>query len=231
MLFLDLDDFKPIKDRFGHEAGDRLLRAVAERVRACVRPEDTVARLGGDEFTILLEDIVDVRYAIGVAERIEEALREPFPIDGHEATVTASIGIAVSSGRDATPEDLMRNSDQAMYQAKRKGRARHELFALGTVTEDRSEGEAAPEEALVIEHVDEAPLDDGDDEPAAAAVAPAPVAEPPVAEPAHEPEPEPGPQPRDEPREAPASDDALGSAAAALTEARRRRRLRFPPRG
>ena len=79
MLFLDLDDFKPINDRFGHDAGDRLLRAVAERVRACVRPEDTVARLGGDEFTILLEDIVDVRYAIGVAERIEEALREPVP--------------------------------------------------------------------------------------------------------------------------------------------------------
>ena len=191
VLFLDLDDFKPINDRFGHDAGDRLLRAVAERVRACVRPEDTVARLGGDEFTILLEDIVDVRYAIGVAERIEEALHEPFPIDGHEATVTASIGIAVSSGRDATPEDLMRSSDQAMYQAKRKGRARHELFATGTATEDLSpaeatDGEAAIEEALGIEHAEEAPLVDGyDEEPAAPAVAPAP--EPP------EPEPEPEP--------------------------------------
>ena len=135
MLFLDLDDFKPINDHFGHDAGDRLLTAVAERIRACVRPEDTVARLGGDEFTVLLEDIVDVRYAIAVAERIEEALHEPFPIDGHEATVTASIGIAVSSGRDATPEDLMRDSDQAMYLAKRKGRARHEVFAAGTATE------------------------------------------------------------------------------------------------
>ena len=159
-----------------------------------------MARLGGDEFTILLEDIVDVRYAIGVAERIEEALREPFPIDGHEATVTASIGIAVSSGRDATPEDLMRNSDQAMYQAKRKGRARHELFALATATEDRSsaavteegtEGvwragrswrprsaaEAAIEDAIVIEHAEAAPLDDGDDEePAGAAVRPRPSA-------------------------------------------------------
>ncbi|MGH2979881.1 MAG: diguanylate cyclase domain-containing protein [Solirubrobacterales bacterium] len=147
VLFLDLDDFKPINDRFGHDAGDRLLKSVAERVRACVRPEDTVARLGGDEFTVLLEDIVDVRYAIGVAERIEDALREPFPIDGHEATVTASIGIAVSSGREATPADLMRNSDQAMYQAKRRGRARHVLFAVTTVTEDESttgvsEGEA-----------------------------------------------------------------------------------------
>ena len=85
VLFLDLDDFKPINDSFGHDAGDRLLKAVAERLRACVRPEDTVARLGGDEFTVLLEDIADVRYAIGVAERIEESLREPFPIDGHEA--------------------------------------------------------------------------------------------------------------------------------------------------
>ena len=153
VLFLDLDDFKPINDRFGHDAGDRLLRAVAERVRACVRPEDTVARLGGDEFTVLLEDIVDVRYAIGVAERIEEALREPFPIDGHEATVTASIGIAVSSGRDATPEDLMRNSDQAMYQAKRKGRARHELFARcdrdrGSSRRPRSRERRGPQDGM-----------------------------------------------------------------------------------
>jgi diguanylate cyclase (GGDEF)-like protein len=259
VLFLDLDDFKPINDRFGHDAGDRLLRAVAERVRACVRPEDTVARLGGDEFTILLEDIVDVRYAIGVAERIEEALREPFPIDGHEATVTASIGIAVSSGRDATPEDLMRSSDQAMYQAKRKGRARHELFAFATTTETRSpaeatedvpegraglqveitQGEAAIEDAIVIEHAEAAPLDDGDDEaPAGPAVTPAPERPEPapeVAEPEPEPEAEPElaepqRQPGDEPGEAPEGDDALGSAAA-LTEARRRRRLRFPPRG
>jgi hypothetical protein len=170
---------------------------------------------------------------MGVAERIEDALREPFPIDGHEATVTASIGIAVSTGREATPEDLIRNSDQAMYQAKRKGRARHELFAFATTSEDRSpvevtedvtegvaeleaeisQGEAAIEDTIVIE-------------PAEREAEPEP-AEPELAEPELS---EPERYSPDEPREAPESDDALGSAAA-LTEARRRRRLRFPPRG
>ena len=82
VLFLDLDDFKPINDSFGHDAGDQLLMAVAQRIKACVRPEDTVARLGGDEFTVLLEDIADVRYAIAVAERIEESLAEPFQVEG-----------------------------------------------------------------------------------------------------------------------------------------------------
>jgi len=230
VLFLDLDGFKPINDRFGHEAGDRLLRAVAERVRACVRPEDTVARLGGDEFTVLLEDIVDVRYAIGVAERIEEMLREPFPIDGHEARVTASIGIAVSSGPDTSPEDLMRDSDSAMYLAKRKGRARHELFAARaaaaaqetaveepaveepaveepTVEEAAMSAEAATDTAI-IEQAEAAPLDDGYETPSAPERKP----EPPAAA-----EPAPG-------------EESLPSAAA-LSEARRRRRLRFPPRG
>jgi diguanylate cyclase (GGDEF)-like protein len=128
VLFLDLDDFKPINDNFGHEAGDRLLTAVAQRIKACVRPEDTVARLGGDEFTVLLEDIADVRYAIAVAERIEASLQEPFRVEGQDATVTASVGIAVSRGPQTTPDELLRDSDRAMYQAKRMGRARHEVF-------------------------------------------------------------------------------------------------------
>ena len=114
VLFLDLDDFKPINDNFGHEAGDRLLTAVAQRIKACVRPEDTVARLGGDEFTVLLEDIADVRYAIAVAERIEASLQDPFRVEGEDATVTASVGIAVSSGPrvDARrPDPRLRRGD------------------------------------------------------------------------------------------------------------------------
>jgi diguanylate cyclase (GGDEF)-like protein len=239
VLFLDLDDFKPINDRFGHDAGDRLLRAVAERVRACVRPEDTVARLGGDEFTVLLEDIVDVRYAIGVAERIEEALHEPFPIDGHEATVTASIGIAVSTGRVASADDLMRNSDQAMYEAKRKGRARHVLFRVGGATapapmsappaaprveeqlevEEQLAAEAAIEDATAVEHAEAAPLDEaGDEEREASAAQARPEAQ--AAEPAEQ---------ADQAPAEPQPGETLPSAAA-LTEARRRRRLRFPPR-
>jgi diguanylate cyclase (GGDEF)-like protein len=156
VLFLDLDDFKPINDNFGHDAGDQLLTAVAQRIKTCVRPEDTVARLGGDEFTVLLEDIADVRYAIAVAERIESSLREPFKIEGRDATVTASIGIAVSTGRESSPEDLVRDSDSAMYEAKRKGRARHEVFRGPLATEPHeeepeSESEPEPEDVAAPE--------------------------------------------------------------------------------
>ena len=162
VLFLDLDDFKPINDSYGHEAGDQLLTAVAQRITACVRPEDTVARLGGDEFTILLEDIADARYAIAVAERIEASLRDPFQVAGHEATVTASVGIAVSSGRESTPEDLIRDSDRAMYLAKRKGRARHEVVG-GAPLEVEPEEDLAPEEDLGRDH-DREPDEDAFDD-------------------------------------------------------------------
>src|SRR5439155_3187475 len=152
VLFLDLDEFKPINDSYGHDAGDRLLVAVSDRLQSCLRPEDTVARLGGDEFTVLLEDITDVRYAIRVAERIEEALREPFEIDGQETSVTASIGIAVGTGREATPDELVRNSDRAMYEAKRGGKARYIVFHEGMsgdeVREQEQEAEAEVEEVL-----------------------------------------------------------------------------------
>src|SRR5256885_1812112 len=131
VLFLDLDEFKPINDSFGHDAGDRLLIAVGRRLQSCLRPEDTIARLGGDEFTVLLEDITDVRYAILVAERIAEALKKPFELDGQEASVTASIGIAVGTGRRSTPDELVRSSDQAMYEAKRSGKARFVVFHEG----------------------------------------------------------------------------------------------------
>jgi diguanylate cyclase (GGDEF)-like protein len=151
VLFLDLDEFKPINDSFGHDAGDRLLVAVGLRLQSCLRPEDTIARLGGDEFTVLLEDITDVRYAIRVAERIVEALKEPFEIDGQEARVTASIGIAVGAGRESTPDDLVRSSDQAMYEAKRSGKARFVVFHEGLTTN----GAAASDSAKAIEHAEE----------------------------------------------------------------------------
>ena len=171
VLFLDLDDFKPINDNFGHEAGDQLLTAVAQRIKACVRPEDTVARLGGDEFTVLLEDIADVRYAIAVAERIEASLQDPFRVAGQDASVTASVGIAVSSGRETTPEDLLRDSDSAMYLAKRKGRARHEVFRGATADDEPqpSPEEPAPEETAPEEPAAEnpAPADNLAEEPAA----------------------------------------------------------------
>jgi diguanylate cyclase (GGDEF)-like protein/PAS domain S-box-containing protein len=128
MLFLDLDNFKVVNDSLGHQAGDQLLVAVAERLVQCVRAEDTVARLGGDEFTILIEDIKGLDSALDVADRIDDQLRAPFTVFGHEVFSTASIGIAVSGPRVGSSADLLRDADLAMYRAKREGRARHVVF-------------------------------------------------------------------------------------------------------
>jgi diguanylate cyclase (GGDEF)-like protein/PAS domain S-box-containing protein len=128
MLFLDLDNFKIVNDSLGHQAGDHMLVAAAERVLDCVRPEDTVARLGGDEFTILIEDDRGLEAALDVAEQIAVKLRSPFVVVGHEVFSTASIGIAVSGPGVASSADLLRNADLAMYRAKSEGKARHAVF-------------------------------------------------------------------------------------------------------
>lgn len=128
VLFLDLDRFKDINDNLGHFAGDELLRAVARRLEACIRPEDTVARLSGDEFAILLESITDTSDAGRVAERIEEALSFPINLAGAEVTTSASMGIVTSSMAHDQPEQLLRSADMAMYRAKAAGRARYEMF-------------------------------------------------------------------------------------------------------
>jgi diguanylate cyclase (GGDEF)-like protein/PAS domain S-box-containing protein len=128
VLFLDLDNFKEINDSLGHEAGDGLIVAVAERLLACLRPGDTAARLGGDEFTLLLEDIVEPQDAIRVAERIAEHLRHPITLDGQQVSATASIGIALSTAEHKRPDELLRDADIAMYRAKTNGKGRWELF-------------------------------------------------------------------------------------------------------
>jgi diguanylate cyclase (GGDEF)-like protein/PAS domain S-box-containing protein len=127
VLFLDLDGFKVVNDSLGHAVGDRLLDRVARRLEGCLRPSDTVARLGGDEFTVLLEDLHDPAEAQAVAQRVHDALREAFELDGRPVFTTASIGIAVG-GTGASPESLLRDADTAMYQAKGRGRARCEVF-------------------------------------------------------------------------------------------------------
>jgi diguanylate cyclase (GGDEF)-like protein/PAS domain S-box-containing protein len=128
VLFMDLNNFKVINDSVGHETGDKLLVAVAERLRGLLRPEDTLARFGGDEFIVLIEDIEDTADAVRVAERIVEGLRKPFVVNGQEFFVAASIGIALSGASTKDPEELLRNADLAMYRAKEKGPLGYEVF-------------------------------------------------------------------------------------------------------
>jgi diguanylate cyclase (GGDEF)-like protein/PAS domain S-box-containing protein len=130
VLFLDLDGFKVINDSMGHGAGDALLSAVARRLMACLRLSDTIARFGGDEFAVLIEDVSGPGEAFRTAERILEKLRRPFDLEGREVFVTASIGIALSSltVSGARPDDLLREADIALYQAKAVGKARAVIF-------------------------------------------------------------------------------------------------------
>ena len=128
VLFTDLDNFKVINDSLGHEVGDQLLVAVAERLKACLRPEDTAARLGGDEFTILVEDISSVGEVVQIAERIADVLRPPFALEDQEVFATVSTGIALNSTAQEQPADLLRHADLAMYRAKHRGKARYEVF-------------------------------------------------------------------------------------------------------
>jgi len=129
LLFLDLDRFKTVNDSLGHLTGDLLLISIARRLQSIVRRSDTVARLGGDEFVILLDHIADERDVTRMAQRIEEILREPFNLDGHEVFTSGSIGISMGVGRYEQPEDLLRDADLAMYRAKVLGRGRHEVFS------------------------------------------------------------------------------------------------------
>ncbi|MBI3747011.1 MAG: sensor domain-containing diguanylate cyclase, partial [Chloroflexi bacterium] len=128
VLFLDVDHFKLLNDRFGHSRGDEVLQAVAERVRAAIRPGDTAARLGGDEFAVLLEEVDGPAAAILVAERLLAGLAVPIELDGSLPQVGATIGVALSSAGEESADDLLRNADIAMYAAKAGGRGRVELF-------------------------------------------------------------------------------------------------------
>ncbi len=130
VLFMDLDDFKTINDSLGHDAGDRMLGEVAERLRRCLRAADTAARLGGDEFAILLEDVGEGLGAADVAARILETLEAPFHLGSKEVLVRASIGIAIAGQHNvpADAQELMRNADVAMYMAKESGKNRYQVF-------------------------------------------------------------------------------------------------------
>ena len=127
VLFIDLDDFKTVNDTLGHNAGDELLVAVTERVRACVRPGDVAARLGGDEFAILLDGATDEE-AEQVAARLVDAMRAPFVLDGHETSVHASVGIASGASGARTADELLTHADVAMYSAKAGGKRQYAVY-------------------------------------------------------------------------------------------------------
>ena len=128
LLFIDLDQFKEINDRLGHEMGDALLVEAASRIAACVRASDTLARLGGDEFVVILPGLDHVTSAERVAQQIIASLNRPFLLGSSTGSVSASIGIALHPSDASDPEQLLRNADQAMYAAKNAGRNRYSYF-------------------------------------------------------------------------------------------------------
>jgi diguanylate cyclase (GGDEF)-like protein len=120
LLFLDVDDFKAVNDSLGHSSGDRVLMEVATRVRGSVRTGDTVARFGGDEFVVLLNDVTGAEDAGRVAVKVLEALRAPFGLDGHEVSITASLGVSVYPIDGTSPDELLKSADAAMYGHKQR---------------------------------------------------------------------------------------------------------------
>ncbi|MDO3378671.1 EAL domain-containing protein [Geoalkalibacter halelectricus] len=129
LLFLDLDRFKDINDTLGHEGGDELLKAVAARLRGCVRQSDTVARLGGDEFVIILHSVHDQSQVEPVAKKVLDSFSQPFLINGREVYSSTSIGIALHPSDGADVDTLIRHADAAMYTAKAEGRQIYRFFS------------------------------------------------------------------------------------------------------
>ncbi|WNV75212.1 sensor domain-containing diguanylate cyclase [Geodermatophilus sp. DSM 44513] len=132
VMYLDVDRFKQINDRLGHEVGDQVLCAFGGRLTDALRPEDTVARLGGDEIAVLCEHVVDAAHASAIAERIIDAFRTPLAVRHLELTVTVSVGVALAAHPEADPGQLIAHADAAMYRAKNNGRGRAELFGGDT---------------------------------------------------------------------------------------------------
>lgn len=135
VLFLDLDGFKAINDRHGHAVGDRLLQAVATRLKGNMRQSDTIARLGGDEFTILLTGIKSMKDVSRTAQKVLSVVSRPFAIDGHQLGVTCSIGVSVFPHDGSDTESLIKRADFAMYRAKNQGKANYQHFDITVVSQ------------------------------------------------------------------------------------------------
>jgi diguanylate cyclase (GGDEF)-like protein len=122
LFFVDMDDFKKVNDRYGHLAGDTLLKEAGSRIVACVREMDTVCRLGGDEFTVILPAVAGPGEAESIAGRIMDAFREPFLLGGDTIFLSLSVGIGIYPDHGNTVEQLLANADEAMYRAKGQGK-------------------------------------------------------------------------------------------------------------
>jgi diguanylate cyclase (GGDEF)-like protein/PAS domain S-box-containing protein len=128
VLYLDLTGFKNINDTLGHGAGDRAIVTIAERLNKVTRREDVVARIGGDEFAVLMPDLANIAEATATAQRIISAIESPIDIDGHPIRISTGVGISVSTNGTLSPEEMLRQADTALYQAKRAGRGRWQVF-------------------------------------------------------------------------------------------------------
>jgi diguanylate cyclase (GGDEF)-like protein len=128
LLFLDLDRFKLVNDSLGHLVGDQLLVAVTQRLQTCLRKTDMLSRFGGDEFIILLNEIPNIEFANQFAERLQKSLNQPFELEGNQIFTSASIGIVSPINSTGSPQDLLRDADIALYQAKHDGKARSKMF-------------------------------------------------------------------------------------------------------
>jgi diguanylate cyclase (GGDEF)-like protein/PAS domain S-box-containing protein len=128
LLFIDIDKFKEVNDTLGHDMGDKLLVAAAQRIRECVRASDTVARMGGDEFVVLLAQLPDSMLASGLAQGMLDALRLPFDLDGQQVVVSGSIGVTLYPDDARDGDGLLKNADQAMYVSKARGRNQYSYF-------------------------------------------------------------------------------------------------------
>jgi diguanylate cyclase (GGDEF)-like protein len=151
VLCFDLDRFKSVNDTLGHQFGDKLLRQVAERMRGCLRDGDTLARLGGDEFAILQGSVKEPTETNALAARLNEVISAPFDLDGHQAVIGVSIGIAVAPADATGPDQLLKNADMALYRAKADGRGTYRFFEreMDALMQKRRALEADLRKALV----------------------------------------------------------------------------------
>jgi diguanylate cyclase (GGDEF)-like protein len=140
VMYLDIDRFKDINDTHGHLAGDMLLKAFAARLLRTLRSVDTVARLGGDEFTVIMEGLVKPEDAVTVAAKIVHSMQPLFSLESHPVPVSASIGVAFYQGEDITPQALIRQADELLYEAKAAGRNTY-CVAPFVKSPDRAESE------------------------------------------------------------------------------------------